>query len=132
LNEKRKEYNDIPAENIAAEVDAKIRAYQKKYNILIVLNDNRSGKKVDPELQFESQKIIRDLWEMGFSYEKVIELLGLEDDFANYRSTVENQTESSSSSSTAQTRRRPATVSVPQETSIDLNIAQILLFLGRQ
>ncbi len=97
----------------------KIRAYQKKYNILIVLNNNRSGKKVDPVVQFESQKIIRELWEMGFSYEKVIELLGLKDDFANYRSTVENQTESSSSSSTAQTRKRPATASVPQKTSSD-------------
>ena len=83
LNERREEYYNIPAENIAAEVDAKIGAYQKKYNILVVLNDNRSGKEVDPEVQFESQKIIRDLWEMGFSYKGVIELLGLKDDFTN-------------------------------------------------
>ena len=45
---------------------------------------------------------------MGFSYERVIELLGLNDDFANYRSTVENQAGSSSSSSIDQTRKRKA------------------------
>ena len=117
LNERREKYYNIPAENIAAEVDAKIGAYQKKYNILDVLNAARSDKEVNPEVQFESPKIIRDLWEMGFSYKGVIELLGLKDDFTNYRSTVENQTGSSSSSSTAQTRKRKADSTVESTSS---------------
>jgi hypothetical protein len=108
LRDNIKEYHNIPAKDITAEVDAKIRKYEEKYNILNVLNAVRTGKEIDPEAQFASQKIVRDLWEMGFSYERVVELLGLKDDFADYRSTVEKQAESSSSSSTAQTRKRKA------------------------
>lgn len=108
-------YHAISAKNIADEIDTAVRKYQEKYNILDVLNDNRSGKEVDPEAQSESQKIVRDLWKIGFSYERVIELLGLKDDFeASYPSTAENLTDSSSdagsssSSSAAQTRKRNA------------------------
>lgn len=89
LNEKRREYQAISAENIASDVNTVVQEYEdKKYNILDVLKDIRSGKEVDPEVRSESQKIVRYLWKIGFSYERIIELLGLKDDFANYCSTA--------------------------------------------
>ncbi len=91
-----------PARNIAAEVDDIVSQFREKYNILDMLNDIRAGNKVNTEAQSESQKIVGDLWEMGFSYKRIIELLGLKDDFeANYPSTTENLTDSSSDAGTS-------------------------------
>ncbi len=110
LNEKRREYQAIPAKDIAFDVNTVVGKSKPD-----VLSNIISGNKVDPEVQSESQEIIRNLWEMGFSYERIIELLGLKDDFEkNCHSTAENLTDSSSdtgsssSSSIAQTRKRKA------------------------
>ena len=89
-----------------------------------MLNDIRAGNKVNTEAQSESQKIVGDLWEIGFSHKRIIELLGLKDDFeANYPSTTENLTDSSSdagtssSSSAAKTRKRNADSNVESTSS---------------
>ena len=67
---------------------------------------------------------MRYLWERGFSYEKIVELLGLKDDFEqNYLPTVTNQedqsdsAEASSSSAAPQTRKRKADQKVQSSVS---------------
>ena len=124
MNEKRREYYAITAKDRADEVNKKIKEYSKKYNILEVLNAARSNNPVEPEARTESQKIVRYLWERGFSYEKIVELLGLKDDFEqNYLPTVTNQedqsdsAEASSSSAAPQTRKRKADQKVQSSVS---------------
>lgn len=120
LEERRKEYNDsFPARNVEAEVSGIVQNYKEKHNILDVLNNARSDvtekSNAMKKSEAETKKIIKYLRETGFGYHRIIELLGLRNDFeTNYLPTVANQTDFSdneeafNSSSSPQTKKRKA------------------------
>ncbi len=114
--ERRKKRDEIPARNIEDEVNAKIREYQNQYNIFDILHHTGSENiKEYKRNKTEAKKIIRYLRETGFSYHRIIELLGLKDDFKkNYLPKIKkqkdsaNDAESTSVSIDSRTKKRSA------------------------
>lgn len=73
----KEDYEKIVPKDIAKEVDTKLTKY-KEYRKKKKINSYDSMKN-----DSESAKIVHYLWEMGFSYLRIVELLGLEEVYKN-------------------------------------------------